>query len=185
MNPNDAAIGRMLIPAAEIHTRISGLARRISDDYAGVGLLALTVLRGGFVFGADLIRRMDPAIAVQVDFLRAGSYGDGTTSSGRVDVEHPPPVDGRDVLIVEDIVDTGRTLTSLQERIRDRGARSLRTVTLLDKEGRPDRRCTLDYVGFRIPDLFVVGYGLDYAQMYRHLPDIHVLNHEPRPEESP
>lgn len=185
MNPNDAAIGRTLIPAAEIRDRIAGLAHRISDDYAGGGLLALTVLRGGFVFGADLIRQMDPEIAVQVDFLRASSYGDRTTSAGRVDVAHPPPVEDRDVLIVEDIVDTGRTLESLQERIRDHGARSLRTVTLLDKEGRPDRRCTLDYVGFRIPDLFVVGYGLDYAQMYRHLPDIHVLDHGPRPEESP
>lgn len=173
--------GRILIPQARIAERVRELGRQISSDYAGSDLLAVGVLRGSVVFAADLLRALEPEIRVRVDFVRAGSYGDGTTSRGEVTVGETDHLvsAGGNVLIVDDVVDTGRTLRVLQEKFRAAGPRSLRTAALLDKQAPRTDDCPIDYIGFSIPDVFVVGYGLDYAQRYRHLPDIRVLEAGP------
>ena len=167
----------VLISSSEIAKRVSELATEISEEYARSDLLALVILRGGFVFASDLLRRLDPAINVAIDFMTVTSYGDRTTSSGEIQIAKEPdlPVEGKDVLIIEDILETGITLEFVRDRIVARGARSVRFATLLEKAGKRQRDVASDYVGFQIPDVFVVGYGLDHAQKYRNLPEIRVF----------
>ena len=165
----------ILFPKAVIEKRVGELAAQISRDYAGKELLIVGVLNGAFIFMADLIRGLD--VPCTVDFFRMASYGAGSVSSGEVlirkDLE--TPVAGRNLLIVEDIVDTGFTLSRLVEILRERGPASLKVCAFLDKRGRRRVPFVADYVGFPVPDAFVVGYGLDYNEQFRFLPDVRVL----------
>lgn len=165
----------VLFPKAIIDTRVRELARQISCDYAGRELLIVGVLNGAFIFMADLIRSLD--IPCRVDFVRLASYGSGSISSGEVRItkDLETPIAGKDVLIVEDIVDTGLTLSRLVEMFRERRPETLRVCAFLDKAERRLVPFTADYVGFPIPDHFVVGYGLDYNEKFRFLPDVCVL----------
>ena len=165
----------ILFPKAVIEKRVGELAAQISRDYAGKELLIVGILNGAFVFVADLIRALN--VLCTVDFVRMASYGAGSVSSGEVlirkDLE--TPVAGRDILIVEDIVDTGFTLSRLTEILWERGPASLKVCVFLDKRERRRIPFVADYVGFPIPDVFVVGYGLDYNEQFRFLPDVRVL----------
>ena len=166
---------RVLVPEQEVDEKIAELGRKISEDYAGRQVHLVCVLKGGVFFMCELAKRI--TVPVTMDFMSVSSYGAGTESSGVVKIvkDLDQPLDGKDVLIVEDIVDSGRTLSYLMEILRKRKPRSLHLCTLLDK---PERRVTdgkVDYTGFNIPDEFVVGYGLDYDQKYRNLPYIGVV----------
>lgn len=147
-------------------------------DYAGKKPLLVAVLKGSIIFLADLLRHLD--LDLDVDFVAARSYGSGTVSSGAVEItkEVDTDVAGRDVVLVEDIVDTGVTLRHLIEAFRKRGAASVRVCTLLDKPSRRTTHVPLDYVGATIPDQFVVGYGMDFAERYRNVPFIGTLKPE-------
>jgi hypoxanthine phosphoribosyltransferase len=160
----------------EIAARVAELGRVITRDYAAANLVLVGVLQGAIPFVADLMRAL--SIDLTVDFLRASSYGSGTTSSGAVRLVTDLTVDiaDRHVLIVDDIVDTGHTLAALRRALEVRGPRSVRTCVLLDKTGRRETEVTIDYVGFTIPNVFVVGYGLDYGGLYRNLPHVATLD---------
>jgi hypoxanthine phosphoribosyltransferase len=165
-----------LISQADIHTRIQSLAAEIEGDYpAGEGIHLVAVLKGGFMFMADLVRAMSDRVTM--DFMAVSSYGKGTTSSGQVRVlkDLDSNVEGRHVILVEDIVDTGLTLHYLQDLLRARAPQTLKTACLLSKPSRRKVDVTVDYIGFTIEDHFVVGYGLDYAEKYRNLPYIAIL----------
>jgi hypoxanthine phosphoribosyltransferase len=165
----------ILFPREAVDRRVRELAGEISRDFAGRELLVVGVLKGAFVFMADLVRAM--SVPCCVDFVRLASYGAGSVSSGevRITMDLEMPVAGRDVLVVEDIVDTGLTLCRLLETLRERGAASLKVCVLLDKTARRRVPFAADYVGFTIPDRFVVGYGLDWNEKYRFLPDVRVM----------
>lgn len=171
----------VLLSRYEIERRVGELAAAITKDYKGRTPHLVGILKGAWVFMADLIRHMD--IDVTVDFLGITSYGSGTHSSGEVKItkDLDISIEGREVLIVEDILDTGRTLKYLEEVLSVHKPHNLRVVTLLDKRSRRIVPVKADYVGFEIADIFVVGYGLDFDQKYRQLPDIHVLRHIPSP----
>ena len=161
---------RVLIDEAEVAKRIEYLGKKISEDYAGKQVHLICVLKGGVFFMCELAKRI--SVPVSMDFMSVSSYGSGTTSSGAVRIvkDLDEPLEGKNVLIVEDIIDSGNTLHYLVEILYKRQPKSIRICTLLDK---PDRRVAdvhVDYTGFEIPDEFVVGYGLDYAQKYRNLP---------------
>ena len=167
---------KALLDAATIQARIGELAREIEADYPrDEEIHMVCVLKGGFVFMADLVRYM--SMRVTLDFIATSSYGSGTKSSGEVrfqkDLE--TSIEGRHVIIVEDIVDTGLTLNYLQEILRKRAPLSLRTACLLSKPSRRQVEVPVEYIGFTIEDKFVVGYGLDYAEKYRNLPYIAIL----------
>jgi hypoxanthine phosphoribosyltransferase len=166
---------RPLYTAEQIRERVSALGLQITRDYAGGDLVLVGVLKGSFLFLADLCRAIDLPMAI--DFLGLQSYGDETTSSGVVQItsDLTRPIEGKDVLVVEDIVDTGLTMEYLLENLRLRHPRSVKVCSLLHKPERSVRAVTIDYVGFVIPNAFVVGYGLDYAQKYRNLPYIGVV----------
>src|SRR5438128_7557889 len=174
------ALGTVLITEEEIRHRIAEMGRQISKDYAGRTVTLVGILKGSFIFLADLIRAISPEIPVEVDFMSVSSYGDATTTSGTVHIEKDLgiSIDGKDIIIVEDIVDSGLTLLHVYNILSARGARSLSVATLLEKPGKSRFDRPLDYVGFKIPNKFVVGFGLDYAQRYRNLPDIRVLDDE-------
>ncbi len=167
---------RELISQQRIEARVSELAAQITREYAGRSLVLLSVLKGSFVFAADLARAI--ALPVRVEFLGVRSYGDDTTSSGVVQITQDltRPVDGDDILLVEDIVDTGLTLSYLREQLRSRNPASVKVAALLHKPARIKREVEIDYLGFTIDDVFVVGYGLDYAERYRNLPFLGVLD---------
>lgn len=164
-----------LLSRAQIEQRVRELGEAITRDYAGSEPVLVCVLKGSIIFAADLMRAID--LPLRVEFFGVKSYGAETTSSGVVqitlDLAHP--IEGRHVLIVEDIVDTGLTLTYLKEQLKARGAESLRVCSLLNKPARMQRPVTIDYLGFTIEDVFVVGYGLDHAERFRNLPYIGVL----------
>ena len=165
----------VLISTQDIEQRVTDLAAEISRDHPrGVHLIA--VLKGAFVFLSDLARAID--VPCSFDFLAVSSYGKSTSSSGQVQLlkDLDSGLEGRDVVIVEDIVDTGLTLAYLQEILRARSPRSLRTACLLSKPSRRKTEVKVEYVGFTIEDKFVIGYGLDYAEQYRNLPYIAELN---------
>jgi len=166
----------VLIPADRIAERVHELGTQISHDYHHRSLRMVGVLKGAFVFLADLLRAMDHP-DVTLDFLGVATYGNASQTSGEVRVtkDLDQSIEGLDVLVVEDILDTGVTFHYLTTALRNRKPASLRTVTLLDKPSRRIRPVEADYVGFSIPDAFVVGYGLDFAQKYRDLPYIGVL----------
>lgn len=166
---------RVMLTEEEVNRRISEIGAQISKDYAGKQVHLVCVLKGGSFFMCELAKRI--TVPVSLDFMSVSSYGSDTKSSGVVKIvkDLDEPLNGKDVLVVEDIVDSGRTLSYLMEMLNDRGPASLHLCTLLDK---PDRRVVdvdVDYTGFRIPDEFVVGYGLDYDQRYRNLPYIGVV----------
>jgi hypoxanthine phosphoribosyltransferase len=165
---------RVLIPAEEIAKRVRELGAQIDADYQGP-IHLIGILKGALMFHADLARSITRP--VRLDFIGIASYGKGKTSSGEVRLTRDldTSIEGTDVLIVEDIVDSGVTLTYLTQVLQQRRPNSLRIVTLLDKPDRRLRPVEVKYVGFRIPDEFVVGYGLDYAEDYRNLPDVCVL----------
>lgn len=158
-----------------IKARVAEMGKQISADYKDREILVVGILKGAFVFMADLIREMD--VVMEIDFMDVSSYGLSTTSSGEVriikDLEYS--VQDKDVLIVEDIVDTGLTLKYICEILKQRNPRSIKIACLLDKPSRRKTDINPDYVGYSIPDRFVVGYGLDYAEQYRNYPDVRVL----------
>jgi hypoxanthine phosphoribosyltransferase len=164
-----------LFSAEEIQNRIGSLGAEIARDYAGRNPLLLGVLKGAVIFLSDLMRAIDLQLAVE--FMAISSYGAATRSSGEVKIvkDLDVPIEGRDILIVEDIVDTGLTLSYLMANLRSRGARSVKLAALLNKQERRIREVQIDYLGFTIPDAFVVGYGLDFAERYRNLPYIAVI----------
>ncbi|MBO4324014.1 MAG: hypoxanthine phosphoribosyltransferase [Lachnospiraceae bacterium] len=166
----------VLIPEEKVITRIRELADQITKDYAGRELKLICILKGSVFFTTELAKRID--LPVKLDFMSVSSYGDDMESSGRVRIvkDLDESIREQDVLVIEDIIDSGHTLSFLLEMLKSRQPSSLALCTLLDK---PDRRVVqvpVDYVGFQIPDEFVVGYGLDYAQRYRALPYIGVLH---------
>jgi hypoxanthine phosphoribosyltransferase len=167
---------KILFSREEIRQRVRELARQISSDYEGRELIIIGVLKGAFIFMADLIREI--SIPCTVDFARLASYGAGSDSSGKVvmtkDIE--TSIKGRDILIVEDILDTGLTLQYFAEWLRERNPRSMKICVLLDKRKRRKVTFEADYVGFTIEDGFVVGYGLDFNEKFRFSPDIYVVN---------
>lgn len=165
----------VLISAKDLKKRIKELADEISTDYKGRKPVFVSILKGGGFFLADLVREMK--LDLTLDYIAASSYGEGTESSGNVRIlkDLSAPIDGKDVIIVEDIIDTGYTLKAIRDMLKARKASSVKVCVLLDK---PDRRkvdVSVDYLGFTIPDLFVVGYGIDFAERYRNLPYIAVL----------
>ncbi len=162
----------MLLAHSEIKHRVENLGKRITMDYDGKPLLLVGILKGSFIFMADLIRSID--LPVAIDFMAMSSYGAATKSSGVVRIlkDLEQSVDGRHVLVVEDIVDTGLTLNYIFGHMRSRGAASVKICSLLDKPSRRQVAVPLHYKGFEIPDEFVVGYGLDVDERYRNLPDV-------------
>lgn len=173
---NDVA--EILIAPEEIQTRVAELGGRITTDYQGRDLLLVCILKGGLTFLADLVRQVQ--LPLEVDFMAISSYGADTESSGvvRILMDLETNIEGRGVLIVEDIIDTGHTLQYIIENLRTRRPASLRICCLLDKTPRRQIEIPLDYVGFEIPDVFVVGYGLDYQENFRNLPYVGVLRPE-------
>jgi hypoxanthine phosphoribosyltransferase len=165
----------MLIDAAAIAARVGELGARIEQDYRGKDLVVVIVLKGSFVFAADLIRTIDLPLAV--DFLGVRSYGDSTETSGVVQItsDLTQSIENKDVLLVEDIVDTGLTLRFLLDNLATRGPRSVRLAALLHKPVRTRVTVAIDYLGFTIDDVFAVGYGLDCAQRYRNVPYVGAL----------
>jgi len=169
----------MLLSTAEIAARVKEIAAEITKDYAGQKIMLLGTLKGAIHFLSDLSREIP--LNVEIDFIKASSYGDSTTSSGTVSLDYTSNEDltDRHIILVEDIVDTGHTAVKLKDYLLRQSVASVKLCSLLDK---PDRReaegLAIEYIGFSIPDKFVVGYGLDYAQRYRNLPYIGVLNFE-------
>ncbi len=162
-----------LISAKAVAARVEGLAREISTYFAGTDkLVVIGLLRGSFIFIADLVRELD--LPVEVDFLEVSSYGDSTESSREVRIlkDLRGKIEGRDVLVVEDIIDTGHTLTRVLEILKTRKPARLEVCALLDKPSRREVAVRARWIGFEIPDAFVVGYGIDYAQRNRNLPHI-------------
>ena len=170
----DLRLQETLLSAEQIQTRVAEMAAEIRRDFPG-SLHMIAVLKGAFVFLSDLVRRMDGHVSL--DFMAVSSYAKGTTTSGEVRLlkDLDTTLDGKNVVIVEDIVDTGLTLTYLQDILRARGPKTLRTACLLSKPSRRQIDVRVEYIGFTIEDRFVVGYGLDYAERYRNLPYIAVL----------
>jgi hypoxanthine phosphoribosyltransferase len=168
-------VKRVLISQEQLKRRIQELGKQLSQDYAGRNLLLLGVLKGAVVFLVDLARAID--LPLQMDFMAVSSYGASTQSSGVVRIlkDLDAAVDGRDILVVEDIIDTGLTLRYILENLAMRNPASVKVCALLVKEKSRPEGIKADYVGFQIPDEFVVGYGLDYAELYRNLPYIGVL----------
>lgn len=167
-----------MIPEEEVNARIAEIAAQINEDFQGEEILAVGILRGGAYFCTELTKRIQ--VPVVLDFMEVSSYGTGTESSGQVNITKDliEDMEGKNVIIIEDIIDTGRTLSLLLENLRGRRPKTLKLCTLLDK---PERRVVdvaVDYNGFVIPNKFVVGYGMDFEQKYRNLPYIGVIEDE-------
>lgn len=174
----DEDVAEVLITAEELNARIRALGQQISADYQGEDLLLVCVLKGAVTFLADLMRQI--TIPHAIDFMAISSYGASTESSGVVRIlkDLDTNISGRSVLIIEDIIDTGRTLKYITQNLKTRNPRSVRICTLLSKPSRREIEVPLDYVGFEIPNKFVIGYGLDFGEIYRSLPYIGVLKKE-------
>ena len=166
---------RVLVTKEEIAQKVQELGERITRDYAGKQPIVVCILKGAVVFFTDLIREID--LPMQIDFMAISSYGSSTKSTGVVKLvkDLDRDVSGRDVLVVEDIVDSGMTLSYIKSELQHRGASSVRIATLLDKPARRRVDLKVEYSCFNIPDAFVVGYGLDYDEKYRNLPDVGIL----------
>ena len=171
----DNDVERVLFSEEELKNRVAEIAAQIDKDYAGKEPVLISVLRGSFVFMADLVRQIH--VPCTVDFMAVSSYGAGTSSSGQVKIvkDLSEQIEGKDLIVVEDILDSGNTLSYLLQILQARHPASVRLCTLLDKPSRRVKEVELHYAGFSIPDYFVVGYGLDYAEKYRNLPYIGVL----------
>ena len=173
----EARLGEVIVDRESIRRRIAELAAEVERECAGCErpLVLVCVLKGSLLFTADLARAL--TIPVELDFVACRSYGDGATSSGTVELvkDVSMPLRDRDVLMVEDVIDTGLTTSFLREHLAHHQPRSLRLVALLDKSARRRREVVVDFRGFELPDRFVVGYGLDLAERYRNLPDVHIV----------
>jgi hypoxanthine phosphoribosyltransferase len=171
-------IEEILYSEEQIQEKVSELGAQISQDYEGRNPLVICVLKGAFVFMADIVKRI--TVPIEIDFMAVSSYGSGTTSSGLVKIvkDLDISVEGRDVIIIEDIIDSGLTLSHVIDILERRNALSVSVVALFDKPARRKVEFEPDYKGFEIPDAFVVGYGLDYAEHYRNLPFIGILKPE-------
>ena len=171
-------IDSVLFSEEELKNRVAELAAMIEKDYEGEEIMLIGVLRGSFVFMADLCRAID--LPCTLDFMSVSSYGKGTTSNGQVQItkDLSEDISGRHVIVVEDILDSGNTLSYLLKMLQNRNPASIRLCTLLDKPERRQKPVEVHYSGFTIPDAFVVGYGLDYAERYRNLPYIGILKPE-------
>ena len=169
---------RVLLSEDEIREKVRELGGKITADYKNSNLMLVTVLKGAVVFLADLMRQID--VPAEIDFMVVSSYGSGVKSSGVVKIvkDLDVPLAGKDILIVEDILDSGLTLSYIKELLESRGPRSIRIATLLDKPSRRKVDLQADYIGFSVPDEFVIGYGLDYDEKYRNLPYIGILKAE-------
>ncbi len=169
---------RVLLSEDEIREKVRELGGKITADYKNSNLMLVTVLKGAVVFLADLMRQID--VPAEIDFMVVSSYGSGVKSSGVVKIvkDLDVPLAGKDILIVEDILDSGLTLSYIKELLESRGPRSIRIATLLDKPSRRKVDLQADYIGFSGPDEFVIGYGLDYDEKYRNLPYIGILKPE-------
>ena len=169
---------RVLLSEDEIREKVRELGGKITADYKNSNLMLVTVLKGAVVFLADLMRQID--VPAEIDFMVVSSYGSGVKSSGVVKSvkDLDVPLAGKDILIVEDILDSGLTLSYIKELLESRGPRSIRIATLLDKPSRRKVDLQADYIGFSVPDEFVIGYGLDYDEKYRNLPYIGILKPE-------
>jgi hypoxanthine phosphoribosyltransferase len=172
---NEPSIEKILISGDDIQERIKQLARQISEDYEGKVPILISVLKGGVLFLSDLMREL--TVLHEIDFMSVSSYDGGMDTTGvvRILADLSINIEGKDVLIVEDIVDTGLTLDYIRHLLLGRHPESLKIVTLLDKKERRRIDVPIDYVGFEIPDAFVIGYGLDYQQKYRNLPYIAIM----------
>jgi len=166
---------KVMISEQEVDARIEELGKQISEDYAGKEVHLICILKGSVFFTCELAKRI--TVPVTLDFMSVSSYGDGTTSSGRVKIakDLDESLEGKEVIVIEDIIDSGNTLFYLMDVLSMRNPASLKLCTLLDKPDRRVKDVKVEYVGFTIPDEFVVGYGLDYAQKYRNLPYIGVV----------
>ena len=171
-------IAQVLIPREQLQKTVADLGARISRYYAWKNPIMVSVLKGAFVFMADLVREI--TVPCTVDFMAVSSYGKGSKSSGQVQIikDLDTNIEGRHVIVVEDILDSGNTLSYLLELLRARKPASVRLCTLLDKPARRKVQVNIDYRGLEVPDEFIVGYGLDYAEQYRNFPEIGVLKHE-------
>lgn len=169
---------KVLISEEKLQSRVKELAKQISDDYAGKNPFFVCILKGSVFFTTDLLRYL--SIPCQMEFMAVSSYGAGTKSSGEVKLvkDLNVPIEGKDVIIVEDIIDSGNTLSYLKRLLEQRNPTSVKICTLLDKPERRKVDLSADYVGFVIPDEFVVGYGLDYNEDYRQIPEICILKRE-------
>lgn len=172
----DKIVLKTLVTEQQIKERIKEIGKQITQDYQGKDLLIIGVLKGAWIYMADLIREID--VNCTVDFLAASSYGASFETSGVVTITRDISTDvrGKDIILVEDIVDSGFTLNHLKKLMYERGANSVRISTLLSKPSRRRVEIPVEYVGFEIPDAFVIGYGLDYIEKYRHLKDVCVVN---------
>lgn len=168
-------IERVLISEEELQNIVQKLGKQISEDYKDKDLLLVSVLKGSVIFMADLMRAID--IPCNIDFMAVSSYGSGTSSSGVVKIikDLDKPIEGKDLLIVEDILDSGRTLNYIKGILQARSPSSIRICTLFDKPDRREVDLYADYIGSKVPNEFIVGYGLDYSEYYRNLPYIGVL----------
>ena len=166
---------KVLISESDVDARIEELGKQISEDYAGKQVHLICILKGSVFFMCELAKRI--TVPVSMDFMSVSSYGDGTSSSGIVKIakDLDETLEGKEVIVIEDIIDSGRTLYYLMDVLMQRRPKSMKLCTLLDKPDRRVKDVKVDYVGFAIPDEFVVGYGLDYAQKYRNLPYIGVV----------
>lgn len=176
MNSAEQGVKTVLFPAEEIRRRVDEIGADISREYAGKNLLLVSVLKGSFIFMADLVRAI--TIPCEIDFMSASSYKNSTVSSGKITLTKDLSMDVKDyhVIIVEDILDSGATLFALTHLLRERNPKSIQICTLLDKPARRQAEISADYVGFTIPDEFIIGYGLDYAERFRNLPYIGVYD---------
>jgi hypoxanthine phosphoribosyltransferase len=166
---------RVLISEEDVDAKIAEIGKQISEDYAGESVHLLCILKGSVFFTCELAKRI--TLPVSLDFMSVSSYGDGTASSGIVKIakDLDESIEGKNVIVIEDIIDSGRTLHYLLDVLQKRNPKSMKLCTLLDKPERRVKDVKVDYTGFAIPDEFVVGYGLDYAQKYRNLPYIGVV----------
>ncbi len=177
MNPESMEGYRLhrLFTQEEIASFVQGLADQISKDYTGKELVVVCILKGAFMFLSDLIRRL--RIPVQVDFVRLASYGSGMKACGKIEItkDIEIPLEKKDVLIIEDIIDSGRTLQFLKDRLALLNPRSIKICALLDKKARREVEMEADYLGTDVDDIFIVGYGIDFNEHYRHLPEIYYV----------
>lgn len=174
----DKIIKTILVSEEDINKKVKELGKILTEDYKGKELIVVGILKGAVVFMSDLCREIK--LPILMDFMAVSSYGKSSVSTGEVrivkDLDYS--VENKDILIVEDIIDTGYTLSYLTDNLRKRGASSVKIITLLDKPDRRKADVHVDYLGFEIPDEFVVGYGLDYAEQYRNLPYVAALKEE-------
>ena len=171
-------IKEVLVTSEEIDAKVKELGKQITEDYEGKNLMLVGILKGAVIFMSELAKNID--MRILMEFMAVSSYGKSSTSTGvvRIIKDLDCSIEDKDILIVEDIIDTGLTLSYLTDNLKKRGAKSVRIVTLLDKPDRRKADVPVDYSGFTIPDEFVVGYGLDYAEKYRNLPFVAALKEE-------